>query len=77
MNWDFFDIVQTGFERGYKAVWAVHQAKAKAIPLTIDDLKELGELYGHKRLWAYHTALEFKIPIKKDNLLNGGEKNVI
>jgi hypothetical protein len=73
MNWDFFDIVQAGMEKGYKSKWAVYQAVHKKIPITIDDLKELGEFYNHKSLWAYHTAMEFKIPIKRKKI--GMKKN--
>ena len=65
MNWDFFDIVDEGMQKGYKSKWAIHKAVHENIPLTIEDLKELGDFYGHKKLWAYHAALEFDIPIKK------------
>jgi hypothetical protein len=65
MNWEFYDIVLEGLSRGYKSKWAVYKANEIDLVLTIDDLKELGEMYNHKTLWAYHTALEFNIPIKR------------
>jgi hypothetical protein len=64
MNWAFFDIVQEGFDKGYKAKWAIYRAEEFGIPLTIDDLKELGEMHGFKTMWAYYMAKEFGIPIK-------------
>lgn len=62
MNWEFFNIVEEGITRGYKAKWAIYRAIDFGIPLTLEDIKELGEAYGHKRLWAYYTAKEFGIP---------------
>lgn len=62
MNWEFFDIVEIAMERGYKSVWAVYQAQARNIPITLDDLKELGEIYNHKPKWAIYTAQKFEIP---------------
>lgn len=62
MNWEFFDIVEIAMERGYKSVWAVHQAQARKIPIILDDLKELGEIYNHKPKWAIYTAQKFEIP---------------
>lgn len=65
MNWDFFDIVTEALDKGYKSKWAVYRAVEKGLPVTIDDIKELGEIYKHKTIWAYHTAIEFNIPIKR------------
>lgn len=65
MNWDFFDIVEIGISKGYKAKWALYQAKALGIPLDIDDIRELRQYYGHKNMWTYYMAKEFEIPIKK------------
>jgi hypothetical protein len=65
MNWDFYDIVLEGMSRGYKSKWAVYKAQENKIILTIDDIKELGEMYNHRKIWAYHTAIEFNIPIKR------------
>lgn len=66
MNWDFFDIVQEGRNRGYKAKWALYQAQSLDIPICLADVKELGEMYGFKPMWAFYMAREFEIPYKVD-----------
>jgi hypothetical protein len=66
MNWDFFDIVEEGVQKGYKSKWAVYKAINSGIEITMDDLIELAEIYRHKKLWAYYTAKEFNLaPFKE------------
>lgn len=64
MNWDFFDIVQNGMNRGYKAKWTLYEAKKLGIPICLADVVELGEIYGFKPMWAFYMVREFQIPYK-------------
>ena len=61
MNWEVFDLVNIAIDQGYKSIWIVYQATRRNIPISLDDIKEIGEIYGHKPRWALYTAQQFEI----------------